>query len=206
MMGEVIGITTLGFPGAGNLNFAIPVNDAKHLLLTESAQLQALPNESALVQAGPHAQASKTPLEILGWIQTHFETTIVDFMGTHTTNDFVLSFDGCQVTVTWRAHVLVNATSSDVINTSGPFDLGNLRSEPEQMKVTTEDSIHKLKIYSTKPFLTVTTDSFGGVQRVPNSHNFLLLFATMDMAERQQKAWHDAIILCGGKQTHDHLY
>ena len=46
MMGEVVGITTLGFEGAGNLNFAIPVNDAKLLLSNRSAKLQNLPNES----------------------------------------------------------------------------------------------------------------------------------------------------------------
>lgn len=45
MMGEVVGITTLGFEGAGNLNFAIPVNDAKRLLMNRSATLQSLPNE-----------------------------------------------------------------------------------------------------------------------------------------------------------------
>jgi hypothetical protein len=206
MLGEVVGINTMYLEGGENLNFAIPVNDAKFLLLAKSAKLQNLPNELTSVYVEPDAQGSKTPTEILGWIQTHFETTIVDYMGTHTTNDFVLSFDGCQVTVTWRAHVLLNATGSDLVNTSGPFDLGNLRSEPKQMKVTTEDSIHQLRIYSTKPFLTVMTDSWGGVQRVPDSHNFVLFFATMDMAEKQQKAWHDAIVLCGGRKTHDNLY
>jgi S1-C subfamily serine protease len=54
IMGEVIGITTLGFEGAGNLNFAIPVNDAKQLLLINDAKrlllnqygsLSNLPNE-----------------------------------------------------------------------------------------------------------------------------------------------------------------
>src|ERR1022692_2282337 len=45
MVGEVIGITSLGFEGAGNLNFAIPVNDVKILLSHQSAKLQNLPNE-----------------------------------------------------------------------------------------------------------------------------------------------------------------
>jgi hypothetical protein len=46
MRGEVIGITSMGFKGGGNLNFAIPVNDAKRLLLNQSAKLQNLPNEA----------------------------------------------------------------------------------------------------------------------------------------------------------------
>ncbi len=36
MAGEVIGITTLYLKGGENLNFAIPINDAKHLLAVDS--------------------------------------------------------------------------------------------------------------------------------------------------------------------------
>ena len=46
MAGEVVGITTLHVEGGENLNFAIPINDAKHLLLAKSAKIQNLPNES----------------------------------------------------------------------------------------------------------------------------------------------------------------
>jgi hypothetical protein len=45
MAGEVIGITSMYFEGGENLNFAIPVNDAKRLLLNQSATLSSLPNE-----------------------------------------------------------------------------------------------------------------------------------------------------------------
>lgn len=45
MAGEVIGITTMYLKGGENLNFAIPINDAKRMLLTEFTQIQALPNE-----------------------------------------------------------------------------------------------------------------------------------------------------------------
>ncbi len=45
MAGEVVGITTLKFKGGENLNFAIPINDAKLLLQTKSSKIQALPNE-----------------------------------------------------------------------------------------------------------------------------------------------------------------
>jgi len=56
MMGEVIGITTLVYEGAGNLNFAIPVNDAKLLLTTQSSALRSLPNE---VEKEPEPPVSK---------------------------------------------------------------------------------------------------------------------------------------------------
>jgi len=58
MMGEVIGITTLVYEGAGNLNFAIPVNDAKLLLHEQSATLRDLPNER---KESPVAEVPKTP-------------------------------------------------------------------------------------------------------------------------------------------------
>lgn len=45
MMGEVIGITTFIWGGGENLNFAIPINDAKLLVQNRAARLQALPNE-----------------------------------------------------------------------------------------------------------------------------------------------------------------
>jgi len=48
MAGEVVGITTLYFKGGENLNFAIPINDAKRLLLANSSKAQALPNETEL--------------------------------------------------------------------------------------------------------------------------------------------------------------
>ena len=59
MMGEVVGITTRGFEGAGNLNFAIPVNDAKRMLRNQSATLQDLPNETeGDSKEAPNAQNS----------------------------------------------------------------------------------------------------------------------------------------------------
>jgi hypothetical protein len=62
MAGEVIGITTMYLKGGENLNFAIPINDAKRLLLAESTQIQALPNEPEPVQAGTHAGAAPSPV------------------------------------------------------------------------------------------------------------------------------------------------
>jgi Trypsin-like peptidase domain len=56
MFGEVVGINTMYLEGGENLNFAIPVNDAKRLLLNQSAKLQDLPNE-----APPAEQAEPRP-------------------------------------------------------------------------------------------------------------------------------------------------
>jgi len=45
MEGQVVGVTTMYIKGGENLNFAIPINDAKPLLETHSAKLQNFPNE-----------------------------------------------------------------------------------------------------------------------------------------------------------------
>ena len=50
-VGEVIGITAMGLEGGANLNFAIPINDAKRLLLSPLGKIHALPNEPEPVQA-----------------------------------------------------------------------------------------------------------------------------------------------------------
>jgi Trypsin-like peptidase domain len=46
MEGGVIGITTMYLKGGENLNFAIPINDAKPLLEADSSKLQAFPDET----------------------------------------------------------------------------------------------------------------------------------------------------------------
>lgn len=45
MSGQVIGVNSMFVEGGENLNFAIPVNDAKALLQRQSAKVQPLPNE-----------------------------------------------------------------------------------------------------------------------------------------------------------------
>jgi V8-like Glu-specific endopeptidase len=60
MAGEVVGITTLKFKGGENLNFAIPINDAKQLLRITSSKIQPLPNETESVktQSQGHGEAT----------------------------------------------------------------------------------------------------------------------------------------------------
>jgi hypothetical protein len=72
MAGEVVGITTMYLKGGENLNFAIPINDAKRLLLTNSSKLQSLPNEPDLA-ALPLQIAEESELwETLEWIKNSF--------------------------------------------------------------------------------------------------------------------------------------
>ena len=66
MAGEVVGITTLYLKGGENLNFAIPVNDAKRLLLADS-KVHDFPVESETAKSTPHEgpspSASVAPTE-----------------------------------------------------------------------------------------------------------------------------------------------
>jgi hypothetical protein len=66
MSGEVVGITTLYLKGGENLNFAIPVNDAKKLLLADS-KVHDFPVESETARFAPHEDpalsASVAPTE-----------------------------------------------------------------------------------------------------------------------------------------------
>ncbi|MGA7916872.1 MAG: trypsin-like peptidase domain-containing protein [Candidatus Acidiferrales bacterium] len=72
MAGEVIGITTSYLEGGENLNFAIPINDMKHLLPVNSSKLLGLPNETKSVKAqthhgdAPSAGAAQTPASSTG--------------------------------------------------------------------------------------------------------------------------------------------
>jgi len=59
MAGEVVGITTLYLKGGENLNFAIPINDAKHLIVTRFTKIQDFPDEPAV------GETSVVPQEVI---------------------------------------------------------------------------------------------------------------------------------------------
>jgi S1-C subfamily serine protease len=53
MEGEVVGITTSHLVGGENLNFAIPINDVKPLLMASLSRTRSLPNEPEPISAEP---------------------------------------------------------------------------------------------------------------------------------------------------------
>jgi hypothetical protein len=201
MGGEVVGITTLYLKGGENLNFAIPINDAKRLL-SAGSKLQDFPVEIGTVK-------SETPVDILKWIQSHFETVTVTDSDYKMTNRPTLSFDGCQVTVNdYTYHTVpkypqLNKSSIIIV---GPFNLKDLRPDVEVLQDSPVPDFVPLRLSSFQPFVFSTSDDDGKSWDKTNSHTFVLLFATRDIAERQQRAWHDAIIACGGKAVPDNMY
>ena len=207
MAGEVVGVTTLYLKGGENLNFAVPINDAKPLLSAGSKVQDFLETQ---------VEAPKTISAILDWIQTHVVSETSDkvvVIGGVTyqvteTNRFELSFEGCQVTVTWHFNEDYHdgIILPDAGEIWGPFDLGSLRPESEHMPISPIGGAYRLRLYSIKPFLSRKLDRTQQQWDDPNARNFIIEVSTQDMAERQQKAWHDAILLCGGKRTQGDLY
>ena len=65
MAGKVVGITTSHLVGGENLNFAIPINDVKPLLLSRLSKTHALPDEPEPVTAEQttHAQPNAPTTE-----------------------------------------------------------------------------------------------------------------------------------------------
>jgi hypothetical protein len=68
MAGEVVGITTLYLKGGENLNFAIPINDVKHLLLAESSKVHDFPDEVPATTTETTDGASLPLKDTLNWI------------------------------------------------------------------------------------------------------------------------------------------
>jgi hypothetical protein len=73
MAGEVVGITTLYLKAGENLNFAIPVNDAKRLLLDGAARIQALPNEPVQSPVENAATAEQCNADARMWMAQRAE-------------------------------------------------------------------------------------------------------------------------------------
>ena len=59
MAGQVIGVTTMYLKGGENLNFAIPINAAKSLLLVQHAKLLGFPNVSVSPDTTPSSEVQQ---------------------------------------------------------------------------------------------------------------------------------------------------
>ena len=209
MAGEVVGITTLYLEGGENLNFAIPINDAKRLLLAKSSKIQALPNETEPVKAQTSDAA-----ETLNWIGSHMTTETSDLtdasgITTRLWTTSSLSFHGCQATIdvmfTMSAMVGANLVSTQSTTTWGPFDLSDLRPDKISQPTPTFLQISAVNAIST---VSTNVDHTGEKHTSTATYSWLRIpFDSSDSAARQAKAWHDAIILCGGKPSApDELY
>jgi len=211
MAGEVVGITTMYLKGGENLNFAIPINDAKRLLLDKSTTIQALPNETEPIQAQT-LDAAKA----LNWISGHMlPKTLHTMPGTSGSTIQMwetssLSFQACRVTISDEAIMFTVFTSGERYGsgtseiTWGPFDLSNLR--PDKI-FQAPDEIYQppgafLQIEAVNAIPIVQTTGPGSTTSSMRSA-LHIWFDSADSVDRQVKAWHDAIVGCGGKPIPD---
>ncbi len=144
-----------------------------------------------------------------------------------------ISFVDCEVTLTFSDSVQVwthdpdytgpgyNPTYTTQIGTSivGPFQLSSMSDKVSVLEQVAEGRPKpgdNRDTWPRKPLWVVrstpiqqasysTTMTFWNL--VPATlTNFYIPFFTKDMADRQAKAWHDAIVACGGKAAPDNLY
>lgn len=103
MFGEVIGINAMFLEGGENLNFAIPVNDAKNLLSTKSAALHSLPNEqpsenATSAEGNENSNDIREQIGQIGWL--HAKTGHRD-----------LNSDELRETIRWMQDTLPEGSS-----------------------------------------------------------------------------------------------
>ena len=213
MAGEVVGITTMYLKGGENLNFAIPINDAKRLLLAESSQIQPLPNETQ-----PVKEQTPNATEALRWIQANMtKESFTSSLCTRCEVTTHIEVQGCQATIYEETQLFTADSLTQIQDTWGPFEVSAL--QPDEMgkpdhaigALFTNDNV--LVIFSLNPIPLVhsaTTHSAFATSppaTVRTMMNQLQIpFDSDAMLTRQEKAWHDAIVGCGGKKTQDDLY
>jgi len=95
MAGKVVGITTSHLKGGENLNFAIPINDVKPMLLSRFSKAHSLPDEAEPTITAEPTTALK---ETTDWIYQTFDANQVRHDGYELNYSFA-EFHGCEVRV-----------------------------------------------------------------------------------------------------------
>jgi hypothetical protein len=205
--------------GQGEINLVAGKSLTKAVTLDGQATVA---NPTAKTTSPQTAPVSDT----LAWIGGHFEAIVQnisdDTVRGSTTQTTSIAYQGCQVTLTssifghneWKNGERSRGTNTSV---NGPFDLSSL--SPDKTSTLATASYFTLFLSSTNPISqTYSMNSmranssgvWGQPENDPGSpvavYKIGILFATQDMADRQAKAWHDAIIGCGGKPVSDKLY
>jgi S1-C subfamily serine protease len=221
MFGEVIGINAMFLEGGENLNFAIPVNDAKDLLSNKSTTLHSLPNEQPS-ENGTSAEGNENSNDLreqIGWLQAktgHRElksdelretlrwmqdtlpegsSECLRFSGNSTCFKAELpKISGCTV------NLRIRGLSGTQLEIAGYYiyylDLGNVDSERIFSKSEHDDNHEYKEFYlytwnDTKKILHIEVPA----NDFKNELSFPL---TTDYGVRFEKAFRHAVDLCGG--------
>ncbi len=173
------------------------------------------------MRAQQHAAQSVS--EILSWISTHFEEAEVSTVATFDSGsvDYAdrkymtsITFEGCRVSITQLEHnrydkvdtgqfdySLEQAGTATLDLSKGipdaiTADKGSEGQPPAHLivKFTQPFAWHREQKYSANPVPQDVVDNF-------NVSQIAIEFATLDAAKSQAKAWHDAVVGCGGKSA-----
>jgi hypothetical protein len=204
MAGEVVGITTSGILGGGNLNFAIPINDAKPLLLARFPKAANLPDETEPVKAAtinrkPDASAHGTAelSETLEWLSGASEKESGDG-NTHTT---FASEGGCNVAITeTRAlaspgfWIRVSFSLTDI----DPTDIRVQNLGQGEFKELFEGQ-SAVRFHTTNYRKKIIHTSNNPLEPIPTAD--YTVFTNDWFAPRFAKAFKRAVELCGGQPS-----
>src|SRR5258708_13051863 len=223
MRGEVVGINTLYLEGGENLNFAIPIDDAKRLLQVKSSKLQDLPNETEPVRTQAREgdalpSASKASLkDTLQWMHNSLRdegmspvsegsasfTELKEFSGcrVHFTVDLRYHEDGGEEAVA-RTKYFFNLRAIDPTNDIFPKYSEGKTEPPGQpgeedwgsfVAMTTNNR----KTVSRKDPVAVTLKT----EKLEHESLFVISFWYPGYGVRFSEAFRHAVNLCDGKPS-----
>jgi hypothetical protein len=156
-------------------------------------------------------QPTPSAKDILSWISDHLEGVDYNVNDLRLTVSTSLEIQGCQVTI--RAERVGEKSDGTFQSTNkytiGPFNLNNLR--PDHISVGSSGQNPRMVINAISAIPVSREQTSAPSARTDGvftfSWSFVQIdFATKEMANRQAKAWHDAIIGCGGRAVPDNLY
>lgn len=200
MAGEVIGITTMYLKGGENLNFAIPINDAKSLLLNHAARLQGLPNEQSDDSAttnernGQQSELSDT----LRWMQNTLATNGATFFNGLLISIRLVDFSGCQThfSAITRGETVNSSQIETLYSTEIIFNLGDIDSD--------RISLARYKDPENDAYRVFDAHTRNDEKKVVYKEGPRAEFSFAVNAEygvRFEKAFRYAVTLCGGKPS-----
>jgi V8-like Glu-specific endopeptidase len=198
MAGEVVGITTLYLKGGENLNFAIPINDAKRFLLTKSSKIQALPDEPEPVKAETQRPSPPAVRDTLQWMQNSLNAGGGDqFKGEETLSIRLIDFSGCRVHFAYTE----SKDGKEIFRSEPMFNLDDI----DPTTISLRAILGKDQPGTNDLFVAHTQNDakkiVWKVNGAENTDSKVIFIFPRDYGVRFARAFGDAVEVCGGKPS-----
>jgi hypothetical protein len=203
MAGEVVGITTSHLKGGENLNFAIPINAVKPMLLSRFSKVHSLPEEAEPVTAEQATGASATTLtETLKWMQDtiHRGDLHNDFLHSAppsvTLLTYLLTYSSCNIHVTRTVYKKTDSGNTITPGFEMSFNLKDI--DPNSIFVQDLGGLVSVRFDTTNDsdIISYHDEEFGTLMLSSSDFTF---WGGKDYPERFKTAFQHAVELCGGK-------